>query len=38
MDSNDKLMFTALMEEKAIVAVDDAKHLMILTSILGLYA
>jgi hypothetical protein len=39
MDSDDKIMFTALMEEEAEIAVaDDKEHLMMLSCLMALYA
>jgi hypothetical protein len=39
MDSDDETMFTALMEEKAEIAVgDDEEHSMILSCLMALYA
>jgi hypothetical protein len=38
MDSNDKTMFVALMEEEAAVAsADDEEHLMMLSCLMVLY-
>ena len=38
MDSNDKEAFTALLEEEAEADVQDEEHLMVLATLVGLFA